>query len=337
MFFVIIICFFFSYLFFFSKQKKFISPISIPSPTEKPLLAYTFENLKKTQFPHNKIVLDRPYSKTASSTSQIFYFYAPKKPGGADMDRVSGLINVPINPGNYPVIVMLRGFVPDYQYAPGIGTQHVAEMLARNGYITLAPDFLGFGESSPASNDSFEARFQTYTTALTLISSLSTLNEGLQASYSGIITADITKVGIWGHSNGGHIALSILALSGKKYPTVLWAPVSKSFPYSILYYSDDADDHGKVLRAVLANFERNYDIDLFSPLQYYSWIQAPISVYQGTNDDAVPEKWSSDLITLLKKDGVDVAFHTYAADHNMIPTWNAVVKDSISYFDSLLK
>ena len=317
----------------FSKNRSISLSSTSQQQKAKPLLAYTFENLRKTVFPKSKIVLDRSYSETATSTSQIFYFKTPKKPGSTEMDTVSGLMNMPKKPGTYPIIVMLRGFVPDNLFAPGVGTQHVAETLAQNGYITLAPDFLGFGESSLTSSDSFEARFQTYTTVLSLLSSLSTLNEGLEASYSGSITVDANKVGIWGHSNGGHIALSVLAISGKKYPTVLWAPVSKSFPYSILYYSDDADDHGKALRAVLANFEKDYDTDVFSPLNYYSWIQAPISIHQGTYDEAVPEKWSQDLELQLKNEKVDVAYHTYPGDHNMVPSWNEVVKDTISFYN----
>lgn len=334
--FIIILLLLFKYL--NSSKQSFISPLGKPIPTEKPLLKYTFENLKKTQFPKSKIVLDRSYSETADSTSQIFFFDTPKVPGGTEMDKVSGLMNIPKKPGIYPVIVMLRGFVPDEMYSPGVGTQHVAEVLAKNGYITLAPDFLGFGQSDPPSKDSFEARFQTYTTTLTLLSSISTLNEGLQASYSGSLAADITKVGIWGHSNGGHIALSTLAALGATYPTVLWAPVSKSFPYSILYYSDEAPDHGKALRAVLANFERNYNADLFSPLNYYSWIKAPLSVHQGNVDLAVPKEWSNDLVVNLEKDGVNVSYTMYDGDHNMLPSaWNDAVTNSVIFFDKQFK
>ena len=242
LFFVVITLAALSYTIFVSKKKQFVNPKGIPIPTVKPLLAYTFEKLRETKFPQSQIKLDRSYSETADSTSQIFYFGTPKKPGGTVVDKVSGLLNIPKKPGVYPVIVMFRGYVSEKIYEPGVGTQHVAEALTSHGFITLAPDFLGMGESNLPSTDSFEARFQTYTTALTLLSSLSTLNDGLQASYSGSITADLNKIGVWGHSNGGHIALSIIAINGAKYPTVLWAPVSKSFPYSILYYSDDADD-----------------------------------------------------------------------------------------------
>ena len=36
---------------------------------------------------------------------------------------------------------------------------------------------------------------------------------------------------------------------------ILWAPVSKPFPYNILYYTDEAEDRGKWLRGEIAKFE----------------------------------------------------------------------------------
>lgn len=285
--------------------------------------------------PVSNIILGKIVSKNAISFSQVFYYETPVKPGSSVMEKVSGLLNAPVKPGNYPVIVMYRGFVPDNIYAPGVGTQPVAGQLAANGFITLAPDFLGFGQSSPGAKDSFENRFQSYTTALSMLSSLPTLNSGLSASYSGTLSADMTHIGIWGHSNGGHIALSTLAISGITYPTVLWAPVSTSFPYDILYYTDESDDQGKVLRKILAQFETVYNTDDFSPEKYYNWIHAPLEINQGTGDQEVPYWWSSNLVDTLKKDKVDVTYNTYpGADHNMLPSaqWNAAVLNTISFF-----
>ena len=301
----------------------------------KPLLAYTFENLKKTKFPKSQIVLGAVVSKNINSVSQMFYYYVPKTPNSETIEKVSGLINIPKKSGNYPVIVMFRGFVPENIYKPGMGTQPVAKVLAKDGYITLAPDFLGYAESASPSSDPFENRFQTYTTALTLLSSLSNLNSGLNASYSGGITADLGKIGIWAHSNGGQIALSILAVSGVKYPTVLWAPVSTSFPYSILYYTNESLDQGKALRKLVANFEKVYNSDLFSPTNYYKWIKAPIEINQGLADEEVPYWWSDNLVKILKKDKIYVSYFTYPnADHNMLPNgWSDAVLNTVSFFN----
>ena len=319
-----------------------IHPYSIPIkvlPIPRPLLAYTFDNLKKDHFPTTQITLGDTLSTSSSYFSQVFFYKTPTKPNSSDMNTVSGLMNVPSQPGKYPVIVMLRGFVPDNIYAPGIGTEPVAKVLAQNGFITLSPDFLGYGESSPGARDSFENRFQTYTTALSLLSSLATLNSGLSASYSATYTADLSKVGIWAHSNGGHIALSALAISGVTYPTVLWAPVSTSFPYSILYYTDESDDQGKVLRKILAEFETVYNTDLFSPANYYNWIKAPIDIEQGTSDEEVPYWWSDNLVATLKKNNIDVTYNTHpGADHNMLPTntWNSAVGNTVAFFKEKL-
>ena len=167
-----------------------------------------------------------------------------------------------------------------------------------------------------------------------MLSSLPTLNSGLYASYSGTISADMSKIGIWGHSNGGHIALSILAISKVTYPTVLWAPVSASFPYSILYYTDESDDQGKALRKTLAGFESIYNTDLFSPPNYYNWIKAPIEINQGTADQEVPYWWSDNLVSTLKKDHVSVDYSTYPnADHNLLPNgWSDAVLNTVNFY-----
>ncbi|MBI2613266.1 MAG: prolyl oligopeptidase family serine peptidase [Candidatus Levybacteria bacterium] len=305
---------------------------------EKPLAKYTFENLKKKQFLSLPVALGHVLDEDENIISQMFYFNIRETIDGKSMHRkVSGLINVPKLEGTYPVIVMMRGFVPKEIYTTGIGTQRAGEFFAQNGFITIAQDFLGYGQSENPSGNSIEERFQTHTTTLTLLSSLVNLNNGLDASYSGKIKADTSKVGIWGHSNGGQIALSVLEITGKNYPTVLWAPVSKPFPYSIFFFMDDFDDHGKALRKVVANFENDYDIELYSPSNFYSWINAPIQIHQGTADDSVPPKWSDQLNKDLEKLGKYIEYFVYpGADHNLLPGWETAVQRSLDFYKQKL-
>lgn len=314
--------------------KNFNSPKEIKSPIakEKPLEKYTFVNLKKSKFHVSRIILGEILDQQENYISQMFYYNVENPPAGGK--KVSGIINVPKEQGIYPVIVMIRGFVPKEIYSTGVGTKRAGEVFAQNGFITLAPDFLGYGKSDNPPRNSIEERFQTYTTVLNLLSSLESLNSGLDASYSGKIKADVAKVGIWGHSNGGQIALSVLEITGRNYPTVLWAPVSKPFPYSILYYTDEFDDRGKALRKVLANFEKDYDVELYSLTNYLDLINAPLQIHQGGKDDAVPQKWSDKLAEDLKKLGKDVTYFTYpGADHNLLPySWSEAVLRSIEFY-----
>lgn len=308
-------------------NNKIISPLG-SRLIEKPLDKYTFARLKETKFSESPITFGKMIKDGNTFMSYVFYFNIEGK-------KASGLANIPKNQGTYPIIVMFRGYVPKEKYSIGEGTKRAGEVFAQNGFITLAPDFLGYGESASPSASSIEERFQTYATALTLLASVESINNSLQRNEFNA-RADTGKIGIWGHSNGGHIALSVLEITGKNYPTVLWAPVSKPFPYSILYYTDEFDDRGKMLRKVLSEFEKDYDAELYSPLNYYSWIQAPIQLHQGSADEAVPQKWSDELVESLEKLEKEVDYFIYPGDdHNLQPNgWSLAVEKSIGFYKS---
>lgn len=299
---------------------------------EKPLEKYSFDNLRKASFSPSVISLGDPLKDEKDFASYTFYYLVDGK-------KVSGLLNLPKKPGTYPIIVLFRGFVEKDAFTTGEGTRRTAEYLAQNGFVTLAPDFLGYGDSEKGSDDGLEDRFLTYTTGLTLLSSLKNLDKTLQATESGTIVADTEKVGLWGHSNGGHIALALLGITGKVYPTVLWNPVSKPFPYSILYFTDEYDDHGKALRKLVADFENEYDIEKYSPTNYYKYITAPLQVDQAVDDEAVPIKWSDQLYEELKRLDKDVVYSTYPGENHNFQngSWPEVVKKTGDFFKKELE
>lgn len=284
--------------------KEWVSPLPL-TQTEKPLEKYSFERLRQKDYQGGNIVVDG---------DKFFLTYEGK--------RVSGQINVPKGEGPFPVVIMLRGYVDKEVYETGIGTRKVAAVLTQNGFMTLAPDWLGYGESDPESNDILAARFEKIVTAMYLLNAINYLPY-----------ANGHKLSLWGHSNGGQMALSVLAISGQAIPTVLWAPVSKPFPYSILYYSDDLDDRGKMIRKAVADFERDYDADDYSVTNYYTLIKAPLQIHQGTADESVPKSWSDQLVADLKQVMTDVTYHVYTgADHNLNPAWNTVVGRDVAFF-----
>ena len=147
--------------------------------------------------------------------------------------------------------------------------------------------------------------------------------------------ADPDRISIWGHSNGGQIAITVAEILKYNYPTVLWAPVTKPFPYSILYYTDDSEDRGKLIRHELAEFEKNYDPDKYSLDLFLKQINAPLMLHQGTNDDAVPVKWSDNFIDKLNGLDKDITYYKYpGADHNLRPldNWNLAIKRSLDFY-----
>lgn len=307
------------------------------SQKPKPLEKYSYENLSKAEFKPSEITLGEILKDEPQYTSQMFYFNVDPSLNSGQSKKVSGLINLPKKSGNYAVIVMLRGFVEKEEYSTGVGTQRAGEYFAQNGFITLAPDFLGYGQSENPSDLAIEERFQTYITVLTLLKSIPNLNNQLSA-INNQLSSDPYRVGIWAHSNGGQIALSVLEITGSNYPTVLWAPVSKPFPYSILYYTDEFEDHGKALRKVVADFEVDYDVEAYSLTNFLDRIQAPIQLHQGTADDAVPVKWSDNLNQSLKDQELELEYFRYpGADHNLTPGWNEAIQRSLKFYQEKLK
>lgn len=308
---------------------------------DRSLDKYTIPNLADSQgrMTNDKIQIQKELKDYPEFTSNEFIMEANLNLDGKTMSKVSGLINIPKKEGKYPLLVMIRGYVPTDQYFIGNGTINGSIFFANHGFITVSPDFLGYGDSDKEPDNVFEARFQTYTTMISLLKSINSpaFAETMAGEWDG------KNIFIWAHSNGGNIALTALEATGVTYPTVLWAPVSAPFPFSILYYSDEPDDKGKFIRRELAKFEDVYDTDLYSLTNYLTRIKAPIQLNQGTADDAVPAAWSDDLAKALKdnpneKDDLpNVIYNKYpGAGHEMTPLWNSVIQKDLEFFEKNL-
>lgn len=297
-------------------------PNIIEKIIDRSLDKYSIENLSKKNFDPVNINIEKVLEENKDFTSNLISFEVDGK-------KVTGQLNIPKKEGAYPIIVMARGFVDKEIYETGIGTRRAAASFAGNGFITISPDFLGYGGSDGESTNVFEARFQTYTTYLTLIKSIKgpSFAKATEGKWDG------KNIFLWGHSNGGQIVLTALEVTGEAYPTVLWAPVSKPFPYSVLYYTDELSDYGKYLRRELAKFEEIYDVNLYSIHNYYDRIKAPIELHQGTADTAVPFIWSDALEKTLTELKIDIKYFKYpGADHNLNPSWNSVVLRNIEFY-----
>lgn len=288
-----------------------------PEAVEEPLTPhykYSVEELGKRSY-SSVIEWGEKTATEESFFAQKFYFDSDEK-------RVSGLAHIPDDCGKCPVIVQIRGYADPAVYQPGYGTWRSAEKFADAGFISLAPDFLGYGESVSPSADVFEERFEKYTTVLNLLGAVE------------IWDKSNGNIGIWGHSNGGQIALTVLEASERDYPTTLWAPVSAGFPYSILYYMDDNNPGDKELRKILVDFESLYETNKFNLLNYLDRIKVVIQLHQGTADASVPVEWNRNLA----KELINIEYFEYpGADHNLLPAWSLAVERDIEFFEKYLR
>ena len=155
---------------------------------EKPFEKYAVENLANIKIQEGEIKILDDY---------LFEFYFNPNLDGKTIKKTTGQIRIPEGKGPFPLVLMLRGYVDQEIYQTGVGTSRAAEVFAQNGYLTLAPDFFGYAASDQEADNIFEARFQTYVTALALLNSLDQIDSW-----------DDQNVFLWGHSNGGHRLLS---------------------------------------------------------------------------------------------------------------------------------
>lgn len=240
--------------------------------------------------------------------------------------KISGMINLPAyakaSARRSPLIIMIRGFADSEGYFIGSGSWKVADELARNGFVTVSLDFLGFGLSDGESKDILEARFEKPMGVLDLIESVKKLD-----------FVDSDKIGIWAHSNGGQIAISVLEVTRKNYPTVLWAPMTNPFPNSVLDTMDENSESGKIVKTRIDEFEKEYDSKLYSIDNFYNWLGAPILIHQGTADVWCKVEWQSELQNRLKELGKEVVLDVRKGnDHNLKQDWDKVVEQDVRFF-----
>jgi len=346
-----------AYFYFQKDNSPLKSTISTKKVEQKelPLLQYSIPALSKREFvAEQAIKVEKIISQNSADNSYVLLFTYLSQG-----KKISGALNLKLdeNQSSKPVIIMLRGWAPLESYYPGMGTKNAAAIFAQNGYLTLAPDFLGYGESDSEPNDTWETRFVKVANVIDL---LRTIQKFPKLDLSQLedfpienITINQEKIGLWGHSNGGQIAVSTLEVLGSNLPTTLWAPVLAPFPYSILYFTDENQDEGKEARAYLSLFEKDYDVFDFSITQHLDRLQGPLQIQHGTSDDSALVTWSEEFLQKIDLENdrrrainasqsatsstqlreIKVDFYKYpGANHNLQPNWNQAVERDLSFF-----
>ena len=291
------------------------SPTSTITPSPTPLgssmVPYTIAGLRERHYEKGSIKLTEKLETTSDFTR-----YAISYP--SDDLTITGILQIPPGDGPFPVIVMNHGFVNRDEYHPGDGTSLVAEVLNRNGYITIASDYRGWGGS--------DRKFSLFHTGL-VVDVVNLIN-----AIPSIPQADSQRIGIWGHSMGGGITTKVLTIVSNIRAAVLYAPNS----------ADDADliarwgygcigdiKPGQCLSAdtlpsdlppdlVKAYKAAGNDPELLrqiAPIYHLDTINTPIQIHIGAADGdyigSTPPEWSRKLYDALVAAGKPAELFVY--------------------------
>lgn len=270
------------------------------------------ESLRQRKFNGGEIKIEETLNQNNSYTSYIISY-------PSDNLKIYGMMNVPNGEGSFPVIILNHGYFNQSTFNSGDGTQTMADILARNGYLTLASDYRGFGKSE---NDNQGSRGHNQNYAIDVLN--------LIASIKNLEKADSNRIGMWGHSMGGEVSIRTAEVTNEVKVVVLWAPTSTNPSENTAFYGRGR--HGISPSSIPG-------IEKISQDTYLRYINAPISINQGLADTEVDPEWSKNLYDALRKERKIVEYHEYKRqDHNFVNLgWDEISERTVSFFDKYLK
>jgi dipeptidyl aminopeptidase/acylaminoacyl peptidase len=318
-----------------------------PSPTptiEELIFPYTLEGLRQHDFRSGKIHI----RSTLQDENQFYTTYLIDYP--SDGLTITGVMQIPVGDGPFPVIIMNHGFFPRSLYRSGDGTDRASPYLAEHGYITLASDYRSWGESGTGPSLFYSGL---------VIDVINLLN-----AVPSIPQADPSRIGMWGHSMGGGVTMKVLTIDPRLKAAVLYSPVS----------ADDADiinrwgpgcfgdiaageqivgcNSSDVIPADLPrNLQGAYRFAAshanilmeIAPIYHLGQVDAPIQIHYGTDDGKVlggtPPEWSVKLTQALRDNDKQVELYQYEGQgHSFIgQPWFDFMARTLRFFDKYLK
>lgn len=269
------------------------------------------EDLRKKVFKGGDIEIEE--TLTSGTTFTSYFISYP-----SDNLTIYGVMNIPKGNGPFPVIILNHGYFNTVSFTSGDGTQTMADILARNGYLTIASDYRGFGKSE---NDGQGSRGHRPEYAIDVLN--------LIASVGSIEKADVNKIGMWGHSMGGEVSLRTVEATDKIKAVVLWAPTSGNSADNANFYGGGRQNQSSA----------DNRLEGTSPINYLEYISSPISLHQGLADTEVDPEWSKELNNALKEEGKTVDYFEYEGqDHNFQNLgWDLVSQRTIEFYDRYLR
>ncbi|WP_102124962.1 alpha/beta hydrolase family protein [Deinococcus planocerae] len=246
--------------------------------------------------------------------------------------RLDALLTVPNGTppkGGWPAIVFNHGYIPPQQYRTTERYVAYIDAFARAGFVVLKPDYRGHGSSQgePAAAAYWSPEYTV--DVLNAFSSLQKL-EGVNPA----------RIGMWGHSMGGHITLRAMTINPQIKAGNIWAGVVG--PYDLIFRdlprwgsgSGGNDPRARML-ARYGTPAQNPDLyRAISPNFFLSDLKGrPLQLHHGTGDTHVPLSLSQALAGGLKAAGQPYTFFTYPSDdHNLSRNLSVALRRSVAFF-----
>jgi dipeptidyl aminopeptidase/acylaminoacyl peptidase len=243
----------------------------------------------------------------------------------------------------WPVVIFNHGYIPPAQYRTTERYVAYVDAFARKGYLVFRSDYRGHGSSEGEASGGYGSPAYT----IDILNAVSALK-----NYP---AADPNRIGMWGHSMGGHITLRSMVTSGDIKAGVIWAGVVASYQDLFERWRRPGSDSTTATATPNPNSNRRrWRQELLekygspaenpefwasiSPNSFLDDLSGPIQLHHGTADDSVPVEFSETLFDQIQGVGKVVELYTYDNDnHNISANLSTALERSIQFFDKYVK
>ena len=295
----------------------------------------SIENLRKGVYPGSVITIEQ----TLDSGSNYSRYIASYKSEGLKIYALLTIPNGEKPKTGWPVIIFNHGYIPPAEYRTTERYIAYTDGFSQNGYIVFRSDYRGHGDSEGTATGSYGSNGYT----------IDILNA--VASMKKYKDADLNRIGMWGHSMGGHITLRAMVVNKDIKAGVIWAGVVGSYPDLINNWRrrnmtaspfPTTSTRGGWRQSLINEYgtpEENPEFwKSISANSYLADISGPIQLHHGTADTSVPVVFSETLEKQMKAAGKTVEQFSYPGDdHNISNNVNTAMQRSIEFFDTYVK
>ena len=257
--------------------------------------------------------------------------------------KIYALLTVPrgdVPETGWPVVVFNHGYIPPAQYRTTERYVAYVDGFARNGYIVFRSDYRGHGSSEGEATGGYGSPAYTVD-VLNAVTAMKNYPD-----------ADPERIGMWGHSMGGHITLRSMVVTNDIKAGVIWAGVVASYPDLFARWHRPNNDifptpnpnsrRGRWRRELFETYGSPEDNPDFwasvSPNTYLADLSGPIQLHHGTADSSVPSEFSETLAAQMEDEGQPVELYIYNDDnHNLSVNFSTAMQRSLEFFDEHVK
>ena len=306
---------------------------------EEEINPLSIQNLRNGEYPGSDIVIEQILEPGSNYSRYI----ASYKSEGLKIFALLTIPNGTMPETGWPVIIFNHGFIPPGQYVTTERYISYTDTFSRNGYIVFRSDYRGHGNSDGKAEGGYGSSAYT----------IDILNA--VASIRKYKDADQNKIGMWGHSMGGHITLRNMVIKKDIKAGVIWAGVVASYPDLLSKWRrgntpinatpspfPTTSSRGGWRRGFIEQYGTPEENPTFwnsiSANSYLADISGPLQLHHGTADHSVPHEFSETLSDQMKKAGKEVELYIYPGDEHDIPNnFGVAIQRSVEFFDKYLK